>query len=62
MAKAQIQQKEKDRRIVQLTISEIGSLPSSDDIKLYKGIGKMYAFLILRLMSVELIVRFVRFL
>ena len=42
MAKAQIQGKEKDRRILQLTIAEIGALSRSDDIKLYKGIGKMW--------------------
>jgi prefoldin subunit 1 len=42
VAKAQIQQKEKDRRITQLTIAEIGELPRSDDIKLYKGVGKMW--------------------
>lgn len=41
VTKAQIQQKEKDRRILQLTIAEIGELPRSEDIKLYKGIGKM---------------------
>jgi len=42
VAKAQIQQKEKDRRILQLTIAEIGGLPQSDDVKLYKGVGKMF--------------------
>jgi len=41
VTKAQIQQKEKDRRILQLTIAEIGELPRSEDIKLYKGVGKM---------------------
>jgi len=41
VTKSQIQQKEKDRRILQLTIAEIGELPRSEDIKLYKGVGKM---------------------
>lgn len=41
IARSQIQQKEKDRRIVQLTISEIGAIPRSEDVKLYKGVGKM---------------------
>jgi len=42
VTKSQIQQKEKDRRILQLTIAEIGELPRSEDIKLYKGVGKMF--------------------
>jgi len=42
LTKAQIQQKEKDRRILQLTIAEISELPRSEDIKLYKGVGKMF--------------------
>lgn len=51
VAKAQIQQKEKDRRILQLTIAEIGEMPQSEDIKLYKGVGKMWVLRIASLSS-----------
>ncbi|KAF8323966.1 hypothetical protein DL93DRAFT_2104364 [Clavulina sp. PMI_390] len=42
MSQAQKQQKEKDRRILQLTIAEINEMPKSEDIQMYKGVGKMF--------------------
>lgn len=41
VAKTQIQGKERERRILQLTIEEINSL--NEDVNVYKGVGKMYA-------------------
>lgn len=42
---AQIQAKEKERRILQLTSRELGSVPEreekGDEVKMYKGVGKM---------------------
>ncbi|KAF8314351.1 Prefoldin [Cantharellus anzutake] len=42
LSRAQIAQKEKERRILQLTMEEINLLPRNDDVKLYKGVGKMF--------------------
>ena len=36
----QIQAKERERRILQLTIDEITQMPQ--DVNMYKGVGKMY--------------------
>lgn len=36
----QIQAKERERRILQLTIDEISQMPQ--DVNMYKGVGKMY--------------------
>lgn len=56
MVRAQIGQKEKDRRILQLTIGEISELPRDEDVQLYKGVGKMYAFGVTRLHCDSLLV------
>lgn len=40
VVKAQISSKQRDARLLQLTSSEIGSLPSGT--KVYEGVGKMY--------------------
>ncbi|KAK7686622.1 hypothetical protein QCA50_010222 [Cerrena zonata] len=40
IAKTQIQGKERERRILQLTIEEINSL--NEDVNVYKGVGKMF--------------------
>lgn len=40
MTRQQVATKERERRILQLTIDEIGSMEG--DVKLYKGVGKMY--------------------
>jgi len=42
LSRAQTAQKEKERRILQLTIEEVNSLPRTDNVKLYKGVGKMF--------------------
>lgn len=42
LSKQQIAAKERERRILQLTIEEIKSL--DEDVNLYRGVGKMYAF------------------
>lgn len=39
ISRQQISSKERERRILQLTINEINSL--GDDVNLYKGVGKM---------------------
>ena len=41
ISKQQTAAKERERRILQLTIEEIKSL--DEDVNLYKGVGKMYA-------------------
>lgn len=44
IVKAQIQGKEKERRILQLTMRELAAVPeakSEDDGRMYKGVGKM---------------------
>ena len=40
VSKQQIAAKDRERRIVQLTLEEISSL--EEDVNLYKGVGKMY--------------------
>ncbi|ETW86784.1 hypothetical protein HETIRDRAFT_42348 [Heterobasidion irregulare TC 32-1] len=40
MTRQQVATKERERRILQLTIDEIGSMEG--DVKLYKGVGKMF--------------------
>lgn len=40
MTRQQVTTKERERRILQLTIDEIGSMEG--DVKLYKGVGKMF--------------------
>ncbi|CAL1694334.1 unnamed protein product [Somion occarium] len=40
LSRTQIQAKERERRILQLTIEEINSL--DDNVNLYKGVGKMF--------------------
>ncbi|KAG8896388.1 hypothetical protein FRC00_006023, partial [Tulasnella sp. 408] len=41
--KAQISQKERDKRMLQLTIGEIASIPKDGkDVKMYKGVGKAF--------------------
>ncbi|KDQ15210.1 hypothetical protein BOTBODRAFT_65600 [Botryobasidium botryosum FD-172 SS1] len=45
ISRAQTAQKERERRILQLTIGEISSIPrnaSGEDVNLYKGVGKMF--------------------
>ncbi|KAG9011251.1 hypothetical protein FRB94_003259 [Tulasnella sp. JGI-2019a] len=45
ISKAQIAQKERDKKMLQLTISELGAIPKGDgvgDVKMYKGVGKMF--------------------
>ena len=43
ISKQQIAAKERERRILQLTIEEIKSL--DEDVNLYKCVGKMYVFI-----------------
>ncbi|EIW71349.1 prefoldin subunit 1 [Tremella mesenterica] len=40
VARAQIQSKEKERRILQLTMKELATVPEPS--KMYKGVGKMF--------------------
>ncbi|KIJ56864.1 hypothetical protein M422DRAFT_23000 [Sphaerobolus stellatus SS14] len=40
VTRAQSTSKERERRILQLTIDEIGSIEG--DVKMYKGVGKMF--------------------
>ncbi|KAF9515032.1 hypothetical protein BS47DRAFT_823977 [Hydnum rufescens UP504] len=42
LSRAQTAQKDKERRILQLTIAEIGTFPRTEAVKLYKGVGKMF--------------------
>ncbi|KAG8811605.1 hypothetical protein FRC17_002383 [Serendipita sp. 399] len=46
LTKAQLSSKERERRIVQLTLNEVSALGGSaggeEDVKLYKGLGKMF--------------------
>ncbi|KAG8901220.1 hypothetical protein FRB99_005475 [Tulasnella sp. 403] len=45
LCRAQISQKERDRRVLQLTTGEIMAIPrtsGADDVKMYKGVGKMF--------------------
>ncbi|KAG8940848.1 hypothetical protein FRC04_004999 [Tulasnella sp. 424] len=43
VSKAQISQKERDRRMLQLTIGEIASIPKDGkEVKMYKGVGKAF--------------------
>jgi len=42
LSRAQTAQKDKERRILQLTIAEIGTFPRAETVKLYKGVGKMF--------------------
>ncbi|KAK4689859.1 prefoldin subunit 1, partial [Tremellales sp. Uapishka_1] len=42
LVKAQIQSKEKERRILQLTIKELDTVPQDEDANMYKGVGKMF--------------------
>ncbi|KAG8777172.1 hypothetical protein FRC19_003126, partial [Serendipita sp. 401] len=45
LTRAQVSSKERERRIVQLTLNEVSSLGSGkdgEDVKLYKGLGKMF--------------------
>lgn len=44
ISRQQIAAKEKERRILQLTIEEIKGLDG--DVNLYKGVGKMYVFVL----------------
>jgi len=43
IVRSQIQSKEKERKILQLTMREILAVPEGEG-KMYKGVGKMYAF------------------
>ena len=45
VSKQQTAAKERERRILQLTIEEIKSL--DEDVKLYKGVGKMCASMVI---------------
>lgn len=40
VARAQIQAKEKEKKILQLTMRELGTMPPES--KMYKGVGKMF--------------------
>lgn len=40
MVKAQIGSKEKERKILELTMRELATIPG-DDTKMYRGVGKM---------------------
>lgn len=42
ISRQQIAAKERERRILQLTIEEIKGL--DEDVNLYKGVGKMYVY------------------
>ncbi|KAG8842275.1 hypothetical protein FRB96_005774 [Tulasnella sp. 330] len=45
VSKAQVSQKERDKKMLQLTISELNAVPrgqGADDVKMYKGVGKMF--------------------
>jgi hypothetical protein len=45
LVRAQIQSKEKERKILSLTMREINAIPKDDsEVKLYKGVGKMSVF------------------
>ena len=45
IVRAQIQSKEKERKILSLTMREIDAIPKDDDeVKMYKGVGKMFVF------------------
>ncbi|RSH78146.1 uncharacterized protein EHS24_002602 [Apiotrichum porosum] len=41
MVKAQIGSKEKERKILELTMRELATIPG-DDTKMYRGVGKMF--------------------
>ena len=53
ISKQQIAAKERERRILQLTIEEIKSL--DEDVNLYKGVGKMCAGIASRRQKLSLI-------
>jgi prefoldin subunit 1 len=42
MVKAQIQAKERERRILELTIKQLATVPAEEGARMFKGVGKMY--------------------
>ncbi|WRT69863.1 uncharacterized protein IL334_006854 [Kwoniella shivajii] len=42
IVRAQIQSKEKERKILALTTRELGHVPRDDSSTMYKGVGKMF--------------------
>lgn len=41
MVKAQIQSKERERRILELTIRQLATVPAEENARMFKGVGKM---------------------
>ncbi|KAG8929528.1 hypothetical protein FRC02_005469 [Tulasnella sp. 418] len=42
VSRAQISQKEREKRMLHLTVEELTSMPNDENIKMYKGVGKMF--------------------
>ncbi|WOO82143.1 Prefoldin subunit 1 [Vanrija pseudolonga] len=42
LVRAQIQSKEKERKILDLTVRELATVPKSDDTRMFRGVGKMF--------------------
>ncbi|WWD20436.1 hypothetical protein CI109_104912 [Kwoniella shandongensis] len=42
LVRAQIASKEKEKKILTLTVRELGTVPEAKENKMYKGVGKMF--------------------
>jgi prefoldin subunit 1 len=43
--RAQVQNKEKERKILELTMRELDTIPAKED-KMFRGVGKMWVLLL----------------
>ncbi|CED82224.1 Prefoldin beta-like [Phaffia rhodozyma] len=42
LVNAQILAKERERKMLQLTVRQLGDVPSEESVRMYKGVGKMF--------------------